>query len=195
MPLPLILAGPIVRRVEPRLAAFWLATSEACDVTATIWPGFQTVGSSAGTIAGPTNPWASSDPTPTRRIGGRLHVSVVVVEVAPENAAMIPGTVYSYNLKIERKNDSSHETDLGQERLLEDEANITDTSDNRIPGVHIDAPLNLALGYLSDRLPSFVTCPPTLDDLFLVQSGCRNNNVSEFDATAWIDELIDSTLR
>jgi hypothetical protein len=183
MALPLILAGPIVRRVEPRLAVLWLATSRSCDVTATIWPDLQTIGAQPGTIDGPANPWASSDPTPTRPIGGKLHVVVVVVEVPPEHAPLLPGSVYSYNIKLESP--PLLVTDLGRERLLVDET-VTD----RIPDVDPAAPLNLALGYESDRLPSFVTCPATLDDLFIIQSGCRNTNSKSFDTTAWIDDLI-----
>ncbi|MBA2680765.1 MAG: hypothetical protein H0U76_20515, partial [Ktedonobacteraceae bacterium] len=35
--LPLILAGPIVRRVEPQLVTVWLALKEARDVTLYIY--------------------------------------------------------------------------------------------------------------------------------------------------------------
>ena len=39
MDLPLILAGPILRRIEPNLVSVWLALSEAASVQLTLWEG------------------------------------------------------------------------------------------------------------------------------------------------------------
>ena len=52
--LPLLLAGPIVRRVEPTLASVWVALSEPATVTLKIWEGRVTAGS--GNVLNSTEP-------------------------------------------------------------------------------------------------------------------------------------------
>jgi hypothetical protein len=152
------------------------------------------VGSTPGGISGPANPWASSEPVPALSIGGRLFIVVVTVAVPPEHAPLLPGTLYSYNIKLESP--AFGAKDLGTEKLLVDESTIVDpANNNRIPGVDPAAPFNLALGYDSDRLPSFVTCPETLDELIIIQSGCRNSNSDSNDTTVWIDDLIADAIQ
>ena len=68
MPLPLVLAGPILRRVEPNLVSVWLALSEQASIAITVWEG--------RTKAGAVDPLVHSDPpTSTLRFGERLHVA------------------------------------------------------------------------------------------------------------------------
>ena len=50
--------------------------------------------------------------------------------------------------------------------------------------------MRLALGYELDRLPSFVTPAPTINDLVLVQGSCRRTNAAGPDAMAYLDDLI-----
>lgn len=52
-PLPKVLAGPIVRRVEQRSCSFWVALSQEATVTALLWKGERNAPvSSADTPAG-----------------------------------------------------------------------------------------------------------------------------------------------
>lgn len=125
--------------------------------------------------------WATAT-APTMSIGGKLCIAVVTVEV-DEPFALLPGSIYSYNVTL--SSGSLPRTDLRTEFLLIDE-----DAGNRIPNVDPKAPFNLALGYASGRLPSFATCPTTIDDLFLVQAGCRNTGSTRYDTTQWIDEVI-----
>ena len=53
MPLPLILAGPILRRVEPRLVSVWVALSMLCRVDFTVWQGARTVSTTVHPLGGP----------------------------------------------------------------------------------------------------------------------------------------------
>jgi len=39
MNLPLLLAGPILRRVEPTLVSVWVALRDPCDVRLKVWEG------------------------------------------------------------------------------------------------------------------------------------------------------------
>ena len=50
---PLILAGPIVRRVEPGLVAVWVALKAARAVRLSVWQGATTAGAAQGLFAGP----------------------------------------------------------------------------------------------------------------------------------------------
>ena len=47
--LPEVLAGPIVRRVEPRACSVWIALRDPSDaVKLTVWRGMQSAGAVAG---------------------------------------------------------------------------------------------------------------------------------------------------
>lgn len=77
--LPLLLAGPILRRVETDLVSVWIATSRACNVSLLL--------DDDGDIVGAFNPaddprakWVSA-PQPTLRVGANLHVLTVVLDL------------------------------------------------------------------------------------------------------------------
>jgi hypothetical protein len=55
MALPLMLAGPILRRVEPTLVSVWMALSDPATIRITLWQGRVTAGTSE-------TPWIASDP-------------------------------------------------------------------------------------------------------------------------------------
>ncbi|ABQ91495.1 hypothetical protein [Roseiflexus sp. RS-1] len=92
--LPLILAGPIVRRVEPTLVAVWVALSDARTVELGIWTGITNVGSSGVLFGNTLAGWkatAASIP-----IGAKLHIALVTLDLTA--SPLIPGQIYSYNL-------------------------------------------------------------------------------------------------
>jgi hypothetical protein len=161
--LPLVLAGPIVRRVEGRACSFWIALRDSMNVTAFVYLGEQ--------LAGAGTPLASSTAA-TRAFGDHLHIALVTVQL-PEG--VIPGTLYSYDLA------------LGS-RTLQNEGLLTD----KAPAG--DDPGRLALGYVPNRLPSFVTPAAILPDLKIAHGSCRKTNGPGFDALAWLDDLIKLNL-
>ena len=72
MPLPLVLAGPILRRVEPNLVSVWLALSEQASIAITVWE--------RRTKAGTADPLVRSDPpASTMRFG--YHAGVIPMPV------------------------------------------------------------------------------------------------------------------
>jgi hypothetical protein len=75
-PLPNVLAGPIVRRVEQRSCSFWVALSREATVKALIWKGERTTTPDPGVDAP-----AGTGELKTRRIGANLHVAVVTVDL------------------------------------------------------------------------------------------------------------------
>lgn len=172
--LPIVLAGPIVRRVEPKLASFWIALSDPSDsVTATIWSGVQKAGASAGTVQS-GNAKAGSATVKTRRFGKHLNVALVVVKL-DDSAALQPGAVYSYDIQVGAKG-------LKQLGLLDDEVLSTADAAVRAPA--------LALGYIAGQLPSFVTPPPTIEQTLMIHGSCRNSLAPHYDALAYVDDAI-----
>lgn len=184
MTLPLVLAGPVVRRVEPRSVTVWVALSEAADVSLTVWPGIRMAGPDAGTVAPAAAPLGSGT-TATRRFGTHLHIGLGTLELTPPSAAMTPQAIHSYDLGFDG---AFGATGLRDQGLLHDE-----TSGERIAGVHPDAPLHLALGYMADRLPSFVTPAASVGRLRLAHASCRKPH-GPADAMAYLDEELEDRL-
>jgi hypothetical protein len=170
--LPVILAGPIVRRVEPQLVSVWLALSVPGPVTLKVWKGSR-VSSGPGAVTTEDNPVAVGTAVP-RRFGANLHIVVVTAEPP---VPLVPGTLHAYDVVVEGHGG------LLQQKLLQDE-----TDDDRIDGVEPQAPSHLALGYSKDRLPGFVTPAPTIPGLRLAHASCRRPNYPGPDAMAWLDD-------
>ena len=183
--LPLVLAGPIVRRVEDRAASVWVALSEAATVTVSLWSGLQTAGGTAGTVVSGDTPLATAT-APTRAFGQHLHVAVVTVTLPTPGAPLAPGTIHSYDLGFDGASGSSS---LKAEGLLRDEEGSP-----RIANVDATAPRHLALGYVTNQLPSFVTAPATLAALRVAHASCRKPTGPGFDALAWLDDEIGDGL-
>ena len=171
MPLPQVLAGPIVRRVVGNEVAVWMALREPATVELVVWAGPQR-STGPGAVDSGTPPVARGT-AQTKRFGAQLHVAVVVAEAS---AIIAPGAIHSYDVLVGGQG-------LGELGFLRDEAASQEaTADAR--------PLRLALGYELDRLPSFVTPAPIISDLVLVQGSCRRTNAAGPDAMAYLDDLI-----
>ena len=196
-PLPRILAGPIVRRVEPTSCAFWIALSEPASVIARVWEGTRMAGASAGAVEGGELSFASSTSTDLLKCGDHLYIGVIQIQLAeidPETGvprlddtgnpivtgrpAFTPGMTYSYDLVM---------TGTFGTKGLRDEGLLSDH-----PATET-APRQLALGYITDRLPSFVALPGAIDKLRLAHGSCRKSNGSGFDALAWLDDVLEDS--
>jgi hypothetical protein len=82
--LPVLLCGPIVRRLTRRSVTVWAALSSGSDVTLTVTDA--AAGAAVGAVTA----------TPTR-VGQALWMSVLTLELA-EPAAFLPGALYDYAL-------------------------------------------------------------------------------------------------
>ena len=178
MTLPLVLAGPIVRRVESRFSSFWVALSKPAVVTAHVWPAFQQSKGIGQVESG--DPLVATGSAPTVPFGAAFHVAVVTAR-AP--ASMQPGSIFSYDLSFAPVGGGFTATHLKAQGLLADEPE----NGPRLEGVDGDAPRHLALGYLPGRLPSFVTPAAAIIDLRLAQASCRNANADGADAMSFLD--------
>jgi hypothetical protein len=177
---PLVLAGPILRRVERNRVVVWVALSLPAMVRMKVWPGIHAAhATNLGEIAG-------DDPHPVRettvealRFGSGFYVALVdlklgdlgVTEPEPVDPpsfiqpVLDPATVYSYNLHFTPTlvGDSA---DLRTAHLLEARPPNPTESPQR--------PVGVPLGYADNQLPSFATCPTDVADLYLLQASCRN---------------------
>jgi hypothetical protein len=167
--LALILAGPILRRVEPTSVSVWLALSKPAQVEVGLWTGNVVASAASGTNFGN----ASAEKTATAnsiRIGNKLHLALVTLDLTA--SPLTPGVVYSYNVSI---NAGGVSKDLNGLSLLEDKST---------------EPKHLAMGYLPNQLPSFAMPPVSLQDLKIVQASCRKAHGGGPDALAGLDTLI-----
>ena len=95
MPLPQVLAGPIVRRVVGNEVAVWLALREPATVELVVWAGPQR-STGPGSVDSGTPPVARGT-AQTKRFGAQLHVAVVVAEAS---AIIAPGAIHSYDVIV-----------------------------------------------------------------------------------------------
>jgi hypothetical protein len=168
MALPLLLAGPIVRRVEPTLASVWIALRDPATVTLKLWEGHVSAGSG--------NMLLSSDPPGVRtlRVGEKLHIALAVVKILPTSPRRLePGRIYSYDLEIKTQTETHSLKSLG---LL-----TTGLVNHR----RVEA-----LGFEENKLPSFALPPAQITDLRVLFGSCRRPGNSHPDAMVWIDDLM-----
>jgi hypothetical protein len=180
--LPLVLAGPIVRRVDARLCSFWVALRQPATVTAHVWPGIQQ-SSGVGAVASGA-PAVARGSAPTVRFGTNLHVAIVTARAA---ASFQPGSILSYDLSFTADDPPLASTSLSDHGLLDDEL-----ASPRLPNVDPEAPRHLALGYVSGQLPSFVTPAGALADLRLAHASCRDVEADGPDAMGFLDAEVEA---
>jgi hypothetical protein len=172
--LPFVLAGPILRRVEPNLVSVWIALSRPASVTITLWEGRIKTGA-------PEHFLRSDPATRTLRISDRLHVTTALLRIPDGSAKLLKaGVVYSYDLAIAEASMTHTLASLGLLRS----APSANGGPPELARPHI------ALGYNDDFLPSFSLPPAKLDDLRIVYGSCRRPASEHPDAMAMIDELI-----
>jgi hypothetical protein len=155
--LPLLLAGPILRRVESDLVCVWIATSQRCNASLLLFDGADVVASD--TPLGDLRADWVSDVQPTLQVGAHLHVLSITLDLrlAGGNAvrssgSLLPDHPYSYDLNLFAANDPTMRQTLRTLGLLE----------NPVP-----------LGYDRGELPSFRTPPAERDKLVIVHGSCR----------------------
>jgi hypothetical protein len=164
--LPLLLAGPIVRRVEPALASVWVAFSKPATVTLKIWEGRVSTG--AGNVLN------VSDPTPTIRIGDQLHVALPLIKILPTSPRLLePGKIYSYDLEIKVGSTTHTLQSLGM------------LSTGTFEGRRVEA-----LGFEENALPGFALPPAEITDLRVIFGSCRRVDHESLDAMVWIDDVM-----
>jgi hypothetical protein len=88
-PLPLVLAGPILRKVTQSSVTVWLALSQPADVTLTVYAGDEQI-----------SPVLASGDRKTVSVGKNIHIVCVTTTPAAGQPNLAGGTVYSYDLSF-----------------------------------------------------------------------------------------------
>lgn len=178
--LPLILAGPVVRRVEARSVTVWVALKEPRTVT-------------LGVYASPDQPAAAPPPAPrligtrqTVRLGDHLHVAAVTARAAPDAPPLPWGAPCRYNLWF----------GAGAPAAVPVPPSVPNLT---TPGVLVAdlaraTPLE-RLVYGDETLPSLMLPPDDLGQLRIVHGSCRNPGGTGRDALAALDVLLNEARR
>lgn len=167
MPLPRILAGPILRRVQTDSVSVWVATSEPGRVQVRLYRG-PTDGSDSARAH------FSQGLKTSVQVGPQLFVNTVTVDLDGPDV-LTSGQTYSYDVLLSpQPNQFESLHDLG---LL--------TAGERSGHEH------LPLGYVPNALPSFSLPPGNLEDLKVLHASCRKLHGPGRDALAFADDLIN----
>jgi hypothetical protein len=167
--LPLILAGPILRRVEPDAVTVWVALRQARNVTLQL---FRTR-AREGRPDELDNTVLLEETAATVALGPHLHVIAVTARADSSVPVLVPGEIYAYNLSFR-----------GSEHLASSGADDVLNSAIVVPPVSIS--------YFHHRLPTFAMPPNDLSKLRLVHGSCRKPHDPGRDALAILDFLIDA---
>ena len=179
MDAPQVLAGPILRRVEPGLVSVWLALAEACDVRLRVWEG--------RAESGRTDSFQSGPLTPTLRVGARLHlVQVTIVIPAGDGSSFQSDALYSYDVEVMPTGRPAAETPATPFTL--DTLGLLQVVE-RGTGPNWVVP-RVPLGFEPGLLPSFAPPPSDLANLNLLYGSCRRPGQKGPDALAMVDDLI-----
>lgn len=173
MALPLVLAGPVLRRVEPESVSVFMAFSEEQMVQLSIWEGDRQANTTKQLYTGGDfDTHTQTQPTPTVKIGEHLHLLVITANT--DQNKLRPDIRYSYNLRFgNSQKDLSTEGFLVQDKI----------------GTFIT---NYPLGYLSGALPSFVLPAETLDNLKIAHGSCRKMSGTGDESFRHLDTMMDS---
>ncbi|NJR65661.1 MAG: PhoD-like phosphatase, partial [Leptolyngbyaceae cyanobacterium CRU_2_3] len=163
--LPLILAGPVLRRTQPDTVTVWVALRESCAVTLAVFATEAGEGASLQNLV-------LAGIQATVALGQQLHV--VAVTARPVNGAGLqPGQVYAYDLSFERLQREAGDRSTLQQALCSE--------------AFPEAPIS----YFAHGLPTFALPPAHLDKLKIVHGSCRKSQGGEQDALPILDSLIE----
>jgi hypothetical protein len=162
---PLLLCGPMLRRVTPHAVSVFVALKEAREVRLDIHTNPEPGSSVVYPLPGQGPTW-----TPTRALGERLHV-LCLTRTLPDTAhSLEPPKIYGYDLKFRRGPGTP-------------ELSLAEIDGDLLAGDH-------PLGYAPGRLPSFCLPPAELKNLNLVHGSCRKPHGEGRDMLAVLDDFI-----
>ncbi len=174
--LPLILAGPLLRRVEPSSVTVWLALKESRKVVLRIYRRDDR-GELMQQLAGARR---------TVRLGDHLHLVAVTAYAAHEEERLAWGGHYYYDLFF-LPDDSKLPSDI---LVPEDAARLS------TPGICVANPVEAdpieLLIYPGHPLPGFVLPPEDLNQLRIVHGSCRKLHGDGRDTLSALDTLLET---
>src|SRR5439155_14240866 len=170
--LPLILAGPMLRRTEPAAVTVWLALKAARTVTLRIY-GRNAHGELVPQLEGTRH---------TVRLGDHLHLVAVTARAAHDHERLAWGALYYYNLFFQPEG-TPHSSAPGAPADLDTPGILT-----------LDPPadeLLRRLRYPGHPLPSFVLPHEDLNRLKILHGSCRKPHGIGKEMLSAIDAMIE----
>lgn len=142
--IPLILCGPILRRVDSQMASVWVALKEPRRIKFHLYLGYSDSDVNK-------NPDFSSGYIETLPVGEHLHIAVAYV---PTKGLLRNGGIYSYDLHFYTLGSETRVTSLGELNLLKAPV-LLGFKENQLPSfVYVpEKPENLRLAHGSCRKP------------------------------------------
>jgi hypothetical protein len=161
--LPLILAGPMLRRTESQAVTVWLALQKASMVNLKIYATENGQGEIISNLI-------LAGSRPTVELGKYLHI--VAVTAKPINHSQLsPGQVYAYDLNFTCAPLQSLNSALGFPAISEQHS----------------------ISYFPHQLPTFALPPIDLNHLRIVHGSCRKPHGGGRDALPILDNLIQES--
>jgi hypothetical protein len=173
MDLPVLLAGPILRRVEATSVTVWLAFSKKQFVKLVIWNN-GTEKCNEDTVKETQGAMVSSEPAETFEVSSKLHIALITVDTTGNRLAELKS--YSYNIYF-GDTATTLTNDLGTTGLLHKRG------EPNPPGF-------LPLGYILQAFPTIVLPSDKLENLHIVHGSCRKIHGVGDDAFQQVDTML-----
>ena len=175
--LPLILAGPILRRTQTEVVTVWLALKAPRQVELKV---YSTEGGTGEIVDRPLLQGASS----TVQLGKYLHV--VAVTAKPINSNVLTsGQIYAYDIEFA----GSPESQSGVPVPENEKENLISCLWPASPDLSALGPETIS--YFPHQLPTFALPPKDLNYLRIVHGSCRKPHGNGRDALPILDNSIE----
>ncbi len=175
--LPLVLAGPMLRRTEPQAVSVWIALQAPAEIQLQVLlANDQDVDRTQPILQGTAI---------TIAIGKSLHLALITAQ--PESGqTLVPGQLYAYDVKIYPHQNADQPGDLA------------DATAEAIPlalpqALRSPAFPDVGVSYFAHGLPTFALPPQDLNNLRILHGSCRKLHDRELDALPIVDQMIAET--
>jgi len=176
--LPLILAGPILRRTDPETVTVWLALRAACEVTLEIYATIGGDGLAVGSLL-------LEGKATTIAVGQHLHL--VAVTATATTLPLVPGQIYVYDLKF-------RQLPVAGSAVSAMPVSAMQQNEWTLPQALNSAALpQISISYFDHQLPSFALPPDDLNQLRIMHGSCRKIHGGDRDALPIVDDLIQQS--
>jgi hypothetical protein len=177
--LPLILAGPILRRVNPESVTVWLALKEPRKVTLRVYAR-----SSEGTLVQQFEGTRDSI-----RLGDHLHIVAVTARAISSEQMLRWGGLYYYDLFFQDDGQAGSSGVAVPENAAHlDTPGILNVDPERVDSVQ-------RLVYPGHPLPSFVLPPEDVSQLRVVHGSCRKPHGFGREMLSALDTILEESIQ
>lgn len=195
--LPLILAGPILRRTEPDTVTVWVALRKPCQVTLRVYATESGHGLAVVGGVEDRSPLLQGTRS-TVTLGTHLHIVAVtarsIEDYGDRKAGTLePGQIYVYDLTFEElEREELVNTELARSAIPTQ--SVAPSQQKRWTlhqALNADDFPRVVISYFDHQLPSFSLPPADLNHLKILHGSCRKPHGGESDMLPVVDSLIE----